>query len=427
MVNSQNDVVNFSNPATGASTLDVALANPIQSLEITFWFDTLTLNKDLTVTGPNGDFVLSDSSTITLGPNVNLTLLDLGTGPRVPGNNKWTAGTITGDSTATFTLTGTPLETGLPGAPAAPAGLGVTMVIQRSEATLNSGFFTLQNMTNNLPLLGAANYFDLKKDGVLNLDQHIAAAGQQNTVGGIALAAAHTGTLAVKVEPKGGLYREDTADPMVQAPDQVSIAGAVYNQGGVVIVWTGGSSLNITGKDVDGVSYIQTAGASALLRIDSGSNITAAGTYEIDSGEALLTAPSGGSADELDGLGLTFGNINNNSLTILDSGATTGTVTIQGPVRLAATTTTTLNFFGANNTADLLDVKNGTLTLAGKLSLVSQDQRKPTRALNFLDDTGLGASIAGDFATIVDNVNGTDTGAKVMNNPQQWYYAVTIT
>jgi len=208
-------------------------------------------------------------------------------------------------------------------------------------------------------------------------------------------------------------------------PDQISIAAPVYNLGGTVQV-AAGDMLNLTGKDASGYSYWQKTGSTALLQLDNGANINAAGTYQIDIGTVKLTAPGGGRADELDGAGLNFGNANATSLTFVDAGVTPGTVTVQGPVTLAANTTTTLNFTGGSNTADLLDVKNGTLTLNGTLKLNSTDNKKPTAALNFLDDSGFGPSIAGNFTSITDSLNGTDVGAKVTNNPQLIYYQVTI-
>jgi hypothetical protein len=108
---------------------------------------------------------------------------------------------------------------------------------------------------------------------------------------------------------------------------------------------------------------------------------------------------------------------------------TPGQVTIQGPVTLPANTTTTLNFNGVNNTADLLDVKNGTLTLNGILKLLSNDRvTKPTQALNFLDDSGAAPVIAGAFTSITGNIPmAAYAGQVVVNNPQLKYYQVTIT
>ena len=72
--------------------------------------------------------------------------------------------------------------------------------------------------------------------------------------------------------------------------------------------------------------------------MDAGANITAAGKYQID----------------------------------------IGTVTVQGDVKLGLNTVTTMNFSGGNNTADVLDVYNGILTLNGSLRLHSNDSQKPT-------------------------------------------------
>src|SRR5580658_1358114 len=67
---------------------------------------------------------------------------------------------------------------------------------------------------------------------------------------------------------------------------------------------------------------------TASLQILSSGNINAVGTYQIDAGTVQLTAPSGGSFDELDGAGLVFGNAANTALTFVDSTpGTPGTVT----------------------------------------------------------------------------------------------------
>ena len=74
------------------------------------------------------------------------------------------------------------------------------------------------------------------------------------------------------------------------------------------------------------------------------SNISAVGTYEIDTGTVQLTA-GGTNLDRLDGQGLNFGNDNFTYLNIVDAAnQTPGTVTVQGPVNMAANTTTTMNF-----------------------------------------------------------------------------------
>ena len=124
--------------------------------------------------------------------------------------------------------------------------------------------------------------------------------------------------------------------------------------------------------------------------------------------------------------GLNFGNANRTSLIFVDSAGTPGTVTVTGPVTLAANTTTTLNFNGANNVADLLDVHNGALTLNGTLSLRSLDGKKPTQPFDFLDDSGQ-PMINGAFTSIKDDAGGmNDTGQVVKPNGQLWQYQVTI-
>jgi hypothetical protein len=295
------------------------------------------------------------------------------------------------------------------------------MEVQQSNITGNTGVVTLVQMTNNLLLNGPNNFITAKKGGTLDLSQNITTNGQQNTRGGIAFDPAHTGTLAVLLNT-GTLVRGGLSTPGV--PNQVSIAGAVYNSGGTLEVLSA-DMLKITGKDSTGDSYWQQAQAGAVLQVDLGANISAVGAYLIDAGTVQFTAPSGGRSDALDGAGLTFSGSNPASLTFVDSTAgTPGTVTVQGPVTLAANTTTTLNFNGTNNTADLLDVQNGALKLNGTLSLVGRV--KPTQPLNFLDDSGPAPSITGAFTTIKDSLNGNDTGQVVQNNPQLDYYQVTF-
>jgi hypothetical protein len=211
-------------------------------------------------------------------------------------------------------------------------------------------------------------------------------------------------------------------------PDQVRIAGQIHNVGGLVDVGAG-EMLRIAGIDGRNVSYWQELDARARLLLESGANLNAVGIFEIDFGAVQLTAPSGGTADELDGQGLIFGNANPTSLTFVDSTAgTPGTVTIQGPVTLAGNTITTLNYNGGNNTADLLDVKNGALTLAGTLKLMSGGTGKPNNWLNFFDDSGPGPVINGNFATFTGDIAGAQyANRQVVNNPQLVYYQVRIT
>src|SRR5207245_8583216 len=128
--------------------------------------------------------------------------------------------------------------------------------------------------------------------------------------------------------------------------------------------------LNVTGEDLGGCSYWQTADSRAQLQVGPSANINAVGTYEISAGTVQFKAPSGSSADELDGAGLIFYNDSNPTLSttlrINDSTfGTPGDVKITGPVTLASRTETNLHFDGATNTADVLDVRNGALTLNG--------------------------------------------------------------
>jgi hypothetical protein len=420
MTNSQNDVVYFNAMNTGACTLDVQLPNKIKTLELTNWANTLTINNSLYVSGL-GDFRLTDGSTISIAAGNFLSLLDLPYGV-----NFWYNGTITGGgANASFTVAGTDLGISATTGPPVinPGPLGVNLNILKSAVTRNNGFVTIVSMTANLTLSGTDNIIDIQDGGKLSLDQHIAAAGVNNLEGGIAFGPGRNNKVAVKVEKGGTLYRSDS--PAAGVPDQVSIAGAVYNVGGTTQVHNG--QLNITGKDGNNYSYWQQTDAAAVLQIDASGNINAAGTYEIDIGKVTLTAPSGGSADELDGPGLFFSATNNTALTIVDSGMTPGTVTVQGPVTLATNTTTTMNYMGGNNTSDVLDVQNGTLTLNGFLTLNSSDRKKPTQALIFFDDRGNGAAINGAFTAINGNLTGTYTGKAVTVNGGYITYQVTIT
>jgi hypothetical protein len=102
-----------------------------------------------------------------------------------------------------------------------------------------------------------------------------------------------------------------------------------------------------------------------------------------------------------------------------------------GKVELGARTTTTLNYKGGQNpVADLLDIKDGALWLAGTLNLLSGGSGKPANAvwLNFLDDTGAGPSINNNFATWTGDIPGAIyANQPLVNNPTQTYYQVKIT
>ncbi len=404
MPTSTNDFVGFNGPLfNGPVTLDVPI-NPLGGIGFGGWTNTLTLNNNMTVTGTKGFFSLGDGSSITLGNNVHLDLLDLGS---ATGGASWSSGSITGGTNSALDVYGTNLL--LSGS---PRGLGTTLNIGKSAATGNNGAVTLANMTGNLPLTGTNNIIDVGNGGNLYLNQSITKAGTQNTVGGIVLGGGHTGTVAVQVENGGTLYRGSS--PTGGIPDQVKIGGALYNVGGTVEVSLG-TMLNLAGLDGAGNSYWQKTGTSALLQLDGGANINAAGTYQIDSGTVQFTAPPGSSRDELDGEGLTFGNGNPTAMTFVDmTRGTPGTVEVQGPVSLAANTTTTMNFNGTNSTADQMSVSGGALTVAGSLKL--NGNQKPAEALPFFTDTGATPTINGAWASIADNLGGTDTWT-VNNGP----------
>jgi hypothetical protein len=418
--------------------------NTLNALIIKNWDDTLTLNNNLIVAGQNGAFGLTDASVISLAANTSLTLTNLPQGGAV-----WSAGRISGgDNTMLhvagtwLTITGTPVRLS--------TKLLVDQVTYQTDSgpVTQSGTVWLSGMTNNLSLGGDNTYIDVGNGGNLDLMQSIATPLQQNFLGGVTFNSTHTGTLAVQVECGGTLMRSGDQD----GPGQVLIGGTVYNLGGKVEI-VSNNSLMINGTDSSGYSYWQpdasqggssgglggqsitpggggATGAGTLLIIDAGGNISADGIFEIDSGTVQLTAPSGGSADELDGVALNFGTGDGQSasLTVVDSTfGTCGTVTVQAMISLALSTTTTMNFNGGNNTADLIDVKGAPLTLNGTLKLVSSDGNKPTQPLNFFDESGTSPPpLTSSFWSITDNVNGTDTGEAVTNNPQLIYYQVTI-
>jgi hypothetical protein len=413
------DGAGFYNLNAGTATLDVQLPNNLAALHFEGWGGTLTLNNTLKVTGNTGNFTLDDGTTINIGANKQLILVDLG------GSNVsfWEEGTISGASGASFVVSGTTLTvTAGAGLFGPDHTLSTQMTIMKSSATQVVGAVQLLGMRDNLLLNGTFNnYIDVLNGGQLLLKQHIAAAGQANMRGGIDVGAGHTGNPAVWVESGGEMDREDF--PAAGVLDQVEIAGAVYNSDGIVQVLNG-SLLNLTKSDAFGYSYWQKLSTNPSLKIDNGSNINAAGTYQINAGLVQFR----GSGDELDGAGLVFGNFQATTLAIADMGTTTGKVTIQGPVTMAAQTTTNLNYNGGTNQADLLDVKNGVLTLAGTLKLFSLDGNKPTVPLVFLDDSGPGAAINGAFATINGSLPPpvTYTGQVVNVNATLVNYQVTI-
>jgi hypothetical protein len=408
------DQVLFDDATAGACTLDVAGVG-LATLQFTGWGKTLTMNQSLLVTG-SGNFSLFDGSTISIADGMNLMLLDLG--PLQQGTNVWNKGNITGGKG--LYVTGSELDfrgtTGI---------LGTMLYVQKDVPNNINGFVTLALMTDNLILNGASNFIDVGNGGYLELNQQIPTNGQQGKLGGLVLGPAHTGSLqAVQVEAGGEMDRGGVGSSGVV--NEVKIAGTVYNKGGIVDVMAGGI-LNLTAVDGNGYSYWQTANGLAELIVGAGGNLAVSGTIEIDAGTLQLTAPSGGAAEELDGTALTFGNLNATFLNIVDQfPGMTGQVTVGLAVNLAANTTTTMNFMGGINKADLLDVHNGTLTLAGNLSLVSSNGLKATQPLNFLDDSGFTPNMTGNFASITDSLNGTDTGEQVANNPQLIYYQVTM-
>jgi hypothetical protein len=285
--------------------------------------------------------------------------------------------------------------------------------------TISAGNVWVNNMTANLTLNGASNIIDVAQNGLLLLNQVNAANGQQNNQGGIALGAAHNGSQqAILVEVGGEMDRKGV--PVQGVADQVSIGGSVSNSGTVFV--DQGDMHNITGKDAANVSFYQNGSANVILNIATGGTLNAAGTYQIFISTVKLSAPENGTADELEGAGLFFNATT--ALTIVDSGngiGNQGTFSVQGSVTLGANTTTTLNYTGATNTADLLDVRNGTLTLGGTLNLLSKDLKPPTQALNFLDDFGQNPVMNGAFAFITGNLGGgvTYTGQDKQNNAQQ--------
>lgn len=438
MPGSANDVVQFDQAGAPAATLNVGV-NPLQTLVFDGWANTLTLNNSLLVTGA-GAFALTDGSTITMAANTQLCLGNLAgvwVGGAAIGINVWTNGTIGGAAGSTFLVSGSTLQLADAAVPAAVTSwtLGTEMVVQASPATGVAGNVVLSSMTGNLTLSIARAYIDVGNGGTLSLAQTISAPGRVNVDGGIVAPFGEAGRV-VQVEAGGTLNRQGGTSPPGTI-NQVQIQGAIYNLGGTVSV-VAGSLLNITANDSNGDAYWQERAGTALLQVGSGGNIaatgfgnpTGVGTFEIDAGTLQFTAPSGGTADELDAAGLTFGGTAITSLVFVDSTlGTPGTVTVQGPVTLGITKTM-MNFTGGNNTADRLDDTKGALTVGGFLNLTSRDRKLPTQALNFFDDSGPAGTpaIDGGFAAINDNINppGTDTGAVVKNNAQLLYFAVSF-
>jgi hypothetical protein len=416
------DRVLFNQVGVGAAVLNAGTGmGPIATLEITTT-NTLTLNQNLTVQrtdGQNGQFLLTNNTTVTLANNVFLALTGLQAG--VGNDSAWTRGTITGGTGSSLMVLASHLWITQSAGGLGVGGLGTNMVIQGGPGASK---VTLTNMVNNLTLTGTDNTIRVANGGRLELSQQIVLNGQQNTRGGIAFGAAHTGKIAVVVDSGGVLDRGSV--PIDGVPNQVSIAGAVYNMGGTVSVG-GGSMLNITGQDAGGISYFQQFAATGLLTVGIGGNIKAAGTFQISAGTVKFTATSGGSTEALEGAGLLFLDNAVTSLIIVDSDGAPGTVVVRGPVTLGQNTITKMSYKGGNNTADLLEVKDGTLTLKGRLELTSLDLQKPGQPLNFFADSGPTPSIVGAFTTITGNLTGTYTGQVVTSNPQLKYFQVTIT
>ena len=375
MPNSVNDAVVFDNPLAGPCTLNVPLAQ-LHDLDLNGWGNTLALNDDVTVNGSanaNGSFELSDGSTINLSRNTTLNLLTILL------NATWSSGNINGGAGSAVYVTGTSLNI----SDVAGSLSGPDLIIRKDAAlTPNDGNVTLSNMTGNLQLNGQSNVIDVQNGGYLNLNQSVAA-GQQNLQGGIDVNNP-LNRVAVKVESGGQLERGGL--PVQGVPDQVKIGGAVYNFGGTVVV-DPNNMLSIQGADINGYSYWQQGTVpSALLKVARSGNLSG-GVFFIDIGKVSLETAST-NPDELDttGLGLYFNNTHPTTLQI--DGPGSGSVVVQGLVTLAANTTTTMNYVGSQNTAGVLNVSNGTLKLAGKLSLTTIDGKQPTQALTFLEDTG---------------------------------------
>jgi hypothetical protein len=414
MPGSINDVVLFNNANTGSATLDVPV-NPITSLRMTGWGSTLTLNNSLTVAGASASFLSTDGSSIRLAGNSNLGLMDLGA------PSLWSFGNI---SVATPGANNAVNVSGglLPIQATGRISIGANLVVTQDGAG-NSGVINVGQSNRNISLTGLNNFIDVGNGGSLALTQQILAANQVGLRGGIVLDAAHTGTLAVQVEQGGTMYRSAGASPPGVA-NQVDVSGAVYNLGGTLEIF-GGTSLYIDAFDANTDSYWQKTSGNAKLKVDANASLLADGAFQIDIGTVQLTAPSGSSAVELDGGGLNFGNANPTFLKIVDSTAgSPEQVTVQGGVTLAQNTVTTMNFSGANNTADLLNVEDGQLTLAGTLMLLGD--KNPKQSFDFFAMVGNNPLILGNFTGITDNVGGNDTGQFFFDPPSVDYYQVKI-
>jgi hypothetical protein len=365
--------------------------------------------------------MLTHDETLNLaGEDVSLTLWNLGQ-PEGVAVNRWTAGSIAGSATSHINVIGSRLWLN-----GEPGGLSTTLIVEES-AGQNFGSVDLFDMTANLTLSGEANYIDIRNGGSLVLSQHVGEGQQPDTVGGIELAGGHTGSLAILVGSGGKLSRLGVVQD--DANNRIKVAGTIHNAGGIVELM-GGGMLNLTGQDGNGYSYWQHNSAEAMLTIDqySYSRIIASGSYRIDTGTVRLTAPSQGSKVALAGTGLIFGDINDTFFTIVDSApGLAGNLTVLGSVTLGQLTTSTMNFNGGDNTADFLDVHDGTLTLNGTLRLLSSDGMKPSENLTFFSSSGeVSASILGGFETIMDNVGGTHTSYVEMIDPYLYYFKVLI-
>jgi hypothetical protein len=445
ILNSFNDVVEFNSIVPPpAATLDVPI-NTLSTLQFTGWTGTLTLNNSLTVASPTapGQFDLADGSNIALTTNTSLSLINL------PNVSTLNSGSITNAPGATGTsvnVVGCELDIqGTPGGLA--PNLAISGIAAVDGQPAKNGIVQLSQMANNLTLTGASNYIDVQGGGFLDLSQSVVNGTPLNSTGGIAFGAGHTAALAVEVESGGTLNCMGV--PQAGVKNQVSIAGAVYNDGGTVSV-SGGDFLAITGQDANGYSYWQyqpsgapapqvavgvgngggAVGTNALLQVGAGGNINAVGTYEIDGGTVQLAAVG---TDELDGAGLNFGSSDPTDLDIVDFNSTPSTVIVQGSVTLGALTLTQMNLTGANpmanpaipNATDMLMVLNGSLTLNGWLYFFNLDAIALTAACNCFESVGVGAGISGAFwGPITDSSNAAYAGNVVPNNPTQFYFQV---
>jgi hypothetical protein len=242
------DLVSFPGPAR-AATLDVALPFPLATLQLTGWSSTLTLNKSLWVIGNyNSPFSLVDGSTITLAANTQLTLQDLGQ------SGYWINGTIDGGASSSFDVIGSILTLTTNSAPGGGDSftLGTDMVVAANPVTGTGGYVLFQGATSNLKLDGNENYIDVGSGGYLLLQQTITAAASRDQEGGIEFGANKTGDVAIQVEAGGTLVRAGGTAP-AGVVNEVTVAGAIYNDGGTVSITSG--RLNITGRDSQDRAY----------------------------------------------------------------------------------------------------------------------------------------------------------------------------